>query len=91
MALRSSVMRPFECDSGGGPYTHRPKLRRKDSSERERVRSLPETLLGRRSGDGESLVPIGPAVLERMAKIQIYKQTHNFRNIYKMVRLAYSN
>ena len=50
-----------------------PKLRRKDSSER--VRSLPKTLLGRRSGAGESLVPIGPAVLERIAKIQIYKLT----------------
>ena len=59
-----------------------PKLRRKDSSER--VRSLPKTLLGRRSGDRESLVPIGPVVLERIAKIQICKQTHNFRNIYKI-------
>ena len=44
-------------------------------------RSLAKTLLGRSSGDGESLVPIGPAVFERIAKIQIYKQTHNFRNI----------
>ena len=64
-----------------------PKLRRKDSSER--VRSLPKTLLGRRSGDGESLnlVPIGPAILERIAKIQIYKRTHNFRIIFAIGRL----
>ena len=48
----------------------------------ERVRSLAKTLLGRRLGDVESLVPIGPAVLERIAKIQTDKQLRKY--IFKL-------